>query len=157
MYCTSPIAVLALSSTTREQSLAVLDALRTLARGAAALELSLAMTIGWLKRQDPVDLGYLTFPAFCRERVDWNTSWRNAMIRLVEGPFGLVKRAACEGLIPMRLAVKADCAPEDQAEWLVEGTLDAPSEPRELDRFEGPDAETIRKARALARLCLGKG
>ncbi len=135
------------------------DGMRDLARGRAALELALAMRVAWLWRQDPADLGHLSFAAFARERVGWSAGWRRALVALVESPLDLVKRAACEGLIPLRVPVRAprSVSVDRQAEWLVEAVLPAqPREGRVLDAFDGSDADTIRRARRLARICIGR-
>src|SRR5688500_17565222 len=88
---------------------AAFDALAAFARGCAAIELAIAMIVAWAKRRDPAELGHVSLAAFYRERVDWKASWRAELVALVEGPLDLVKRAACEGLIPLRLAARARC------------------------------------------------
>nr|MBA2320577.1 HNH endonuclease [Deltaproteobacteria bacterium] len=93
------------------------------------------------------------------ERVDWSESWRRSLVALVESPLDLVKQAACEGLVPLRLAVRATrtVALADQAEWLAEATLGPePQEVRALESFDGSDGDTIRRGRRLARICLGR-
>jgi len=150
-----------LAHTSKPQQQAWLEGIGVLQRGTAAIELSLAMVIARLRRCDPAELGYLTFAAFCRERLDWEPSWRRDLVRLVESPLDLIKQAACEGLVPLRLAVRAPgtVTPEGQAEWLEQaalGDLVGYREPRVLDVFQGEDADVIRKARRLGRLCLGR-
>lgn len=134
--------------------------LRALAHQEHALELRLAMELAWLKQQDPVQLGYSSFGALCRENVDWSRSWIHSLVRLVESPLVLVKRAACEGVIPLRVAVLAPASVgvADQGAWLTNAALDAlePRDLRCLDAFEGEDAVAVRKARRLGRLLLGR-
>jgi hypothetical protein len=142
----------------RDRARALFGGLRELCGATGALSLALAMRIAWLARQDPADLGHLTFTAFCRERIDWGTSWRRSLVRLVESPLDLVKRAAHAGLIPLRVAVRAPgrVAVADQARWLLDATLETEPEPPILEAHEGEHAEVIRRARRLARICLGR-
>ena len=129
---------LSLNIRTDEQLRELFAGLRAMARGKSAMELAVAMLVAWLQRQDAADLGYLTFAAFCRERVDWNASWRREL----------------------RLAVRAEVAVDRQTKWLADVALDmledAPRELRVLEPFSGENARIIRDARRLARLCLGR-
>jgi hypothetical protein len=143
----------------RVQTRALFGGLRELAHATGALSLALAMRIAWLARQDPAALGHLTFTTFCRERIDWGASWRRALVRLVESPLDLVKQAAHEGAIPLRLAVQAPgrVAVADQAAWLLDAAIEeAPRARRCLEDHQGADADMIRRARRLARICLGR-
>ncbi|MBW2258601.1 MAG: hypothetical protein JRI25_28980, partial [Deltaproteobacteria bacterium] len=133
------------------------------ARQDAALSLRIAMNLAWLKRQDVSDLGYSSFAAFCREQVDWRGSWCRDLIRLMESPLDLVKAAASEELVPLRIAVRAprEVQPKDQEQWLVDQVLgrqspDSPPERRVLEEVEGKDAVVVSLARHLARICLGR-
>jgi hypothetical protein len=151
------------SLASKQKVRALLMGMAALARQEAALALRLAMELAWIKRQDVSDLGYSSFSAYCRERVDWRGSWQRELIRLVESPLDLVKEAARQQLIPLRVAVRAprEVRPEDQERWLADQVLSPPSPepPRErqyLEYIEGKDAQVVRQARHLARICLGR-
>jgi hypothetical protein len=151
------------SFASRQKVRALLMGMAALARQGAAVALRLAMELAWIKRQDISDLGYSSFAAYCRERVDWRGSWLRDLIRLVESPLDLVKEAARRQLIPLRIAVRAprEVQPEGQEQWLADQVLGAPSpelphEPRFLEYVEGKDAQVVRQARHLARVCLGR-
>ncbi|MBW1880821.1 MAG: HNH endonuclease [Deltaproteobacteria bacterium] len=150
------------SFASRQKVRAFLAGMAALARQDAALSLRIAMNLAWLKRQDVSDLGYSSFAAFCREQVDWRGSWCRDLIRLMESPLDLVKAAASEELVPLRIAVRAprEVQPKDQEQWLVDQVLgrqspDSPPERRVLEEVEGKDAVVVSLARHLARICLG--
>ncbi|MBA2320608.1 MAG: hypothetical protein H0V89_05570, partial [Deltaproteobacteria bacterium] len=135
------------------------DGLRDLVRGRAAIELAIAMQVAWLRRRDPADLGHLSFGSFTAERLDWGDTWRRALVALVESPLDLVKQAACEGLVPLRVAVRAArrVSVADQATWLI-GAVIAPNHPVRVGGCElgEDDGDVLRRARRLARICLGR-
>ena len=103
LMVSSPLAVAAVwapLSSDREVR-ALLDRIGVLARSRARVELALADVLADLRRRDPAELGHVTWTAFCGEHVDWGGSWVRAMIRLVESPLDVVRRAAEEGVVPL--------------------------------------------------------
>jgi len=152
-------AALAASLRSDAQVARFLDAIRVLAKP-SAIELGLAMTLAWCARQDPADLGYSSLTSFYAERVDWKPSWRKHLVALVNSDLDEVKRAACEGRLPLRLAVAAPgrVSPEHQQRWLAapDEPLPPRAEPRVLDELTGDDAQTVRRARSEARICMGR-
>src|SRR5690606_33008544 len=99
---------------------AALAELRDLAGQEAALALRLGMVLACIKQFDVAELGYSGFLSFCRDRVDWGSSWMRAIVRLVESPLEQVKAAAAAGLVPLRVAVQAPgrITADQQAAWL---------------------------------------
>jgi hypothetical protein len=155
-------AALALDSTGDESAL--LQGMAVLARQDSALSLRLAMILAWVKRQDAAaELG-MSFTSFVRERVGLGTSWLRELIRLVESPLNLVNTAASQELIPLRVATKAPgkVQPQEQEAWLLkvlaqrEEQRQTRAEARLLDEVDERDVEVVRKARRLARICLGQ-
>lgn len=156
---TSVLARLALELDRRE------DVLRTLARALPSLDLRLARLLAWLRSQDLAPLGFAGWQAFLMEKVDWGESWVRDMLRLVRSNLMPVIRAACEGRVPLSLAVQASgwCHPEDAEAWVdaaVAGTL--PPRPKGRPRgasstVEPREAEVldIFRAREKARLLTG--
>lgn len=134
--------------------------LSILARQAGALALRRAMVLVWIQQRDLADMGYSSFGAFVRERVDGSESWERALRRLLESPLEQVKTALCQGLITVRAAVNApgQVAVDEQEAWLAEQLyrpwVDKPR--RALHRVEGERAALVRRGRRLARLLLGR-
>ncbi len=147
---------------TSVQARAQLLSLGALARQRAAVELELAGVLAWLRRCDPVDLGHVTWTAFCGARVDWRGGWLRNMVRLAESPLARVRAAAAEGLLPLRVAVRAPgrVLPGGEEAWLAEAVI-GPVDHADVrdvfvgEVFVGDEAETVRRARLLARLLLG--
>ncbi len=142
------------------------ERLGALAGQGAALDLRLARLLVWFSRQNLSELGYPSFTVFCRERVEWKSSWLRALRRLVQSPLDLVKMAASRGEITLRVAVEAPgrITAEQQAQWLTEKTgrdVSAASQVDESahelsDVYVGEEAEDIRAARQRARVLIGK-
>lgn len=163
----SPVTALVLDSLERaRQSSASLDHLRGtlsgLGRDGAALDLRLARLLAWFKGQDLAPLGYPSFGALCRALVEWKSSWLRGLVRLVQSPLDLVKQAVCDGLLPIREAVRvaARLHPDQQEAWLLARAAGSPhctrwDDAARKDILTGADADTVRRARDLARLCLG--
>jgi hypothetical protein len=101
--------------------------LRLLATVTPALDLRLARVLAWLRAQDLAPLGYPGWLAFTREHVDWGEAWIRSLVRLVRSGLGEVLRAACEGRVPLPVAVTAPstCAPADQAAWVAAAEVGA--------------------------------
>jgi hypothetical protein len=142
----------------------LLDEMIVLAKAGAALDLRLAMLLAWFKRQDLALIGYSSFTAFCRERVEWRMSWLRRLIRLVECDLELVKAAVCRGL-PLTVAVLAPGKVEEdeQALWLLaalrgEVVSERAKGTRRRKRvvLEGRAARVVHRARDLARLVTGR-
>jgi len=151
------------SFASREKVRGLLLGMAALARQDAALALRIAMLLAWVERRDLSDLGYSSFAGFCRERVDWRGSWLRDLVRLVESPLHLVKEAARRQVVPLRVAVRApgEVRPEDQEAWLVARVLapreaEVAREPRPREFVEGEEARVVRRARQLARVCVGR-
>ena len=145
--------------TTGDES-ALVEGLAALARQDSALSLRLAMILAWVQRHDAAcELG-MSFTAFVQERVGLGTSWLRELIRLVNSPLDLVKAAACQELIPLRVAIKAanKISPQEQETWLLEalGTKQEQAQPRVLDWLNEQEAKSVSEARRLARICLGR-
>ena len=70
----SPLAraVLELSVARTSPPAEALDRVGELFRARVPLELDLALLLAWIKRCDLAELGYSSFAAFVRERVDWS-------------------------------------------------------------------------------------
>ncbi len=140
-----------------------LDGLRQLARAERALRLRQAMLLAWIKREDPMDLGYSTFSAFLAERAEIGDSYARGLIRLVESPLDVIKWAACVGLVPLREAVRAPglVAVGEQWAWIAEvafsdDEVPPASVPREGVLLRGDDAHAVHRARRVARLLMGR-
>jgi len=135
--------------------------LAALARQSGAIALRAAMLLAWIAQQDLTELGYSSFGAFVAEHVDWSASWERGLRRLVGSPLDKVKAAFCEGLISVRVAVRAPgrVAIQEQEAWLAEQILgptrDAHDGRPALQWVDGERAATIRRGRRLARLLLG--
>ncbi len=153
-----PSALVAACLARRPSEPDLLQGLAALAQQDQALCLRLAMVLAWVKRQDLLPLGYTSFSAFCRERVDWGGSWVRALLRLVESPLDQVKRAVCGGLVPLRVAVGAPgrVSVEGQAAWLLDPSLPLPAPRQPTAEVDGADAEVIARARAVARIFIGR-
>ena len=137
--------------------------LQALASQGAALDLRLARLLVWFSRQDLAPLSYPSFTAFCRERVEWRTSWLRDLRRLVQSPLDMVKRAASVGEISLRVAVVApgQITVEQQVAWLAqqeatEADDDFDAALHRTDLFIGEEALDIRAARERARVLIGK-
>jgi hypothetical protein len=142
----------------------LLDEMIVLSKAGAALDLRLAMVLAWFKRQNLALLGYSSFTAFCRERVEWRMSWLRRLIRLVECDLELVKAAVCRGL-PLTVAVLAPGKVEadEQALWLLaalrgEVVAERARGTRRRKRvvLAGRAARVVHRARDLARLVAGR-
>ena len=147
-----------------------IDDLRTqvqlLARDGAALDLRLAQLLDWFARQDLAELGYPSFAVFCRERVEWRSSWLRALRRLLRSPLRQVKLAAARGQISLRRAVWAPgrVDVEQQARWIAGGGqrhdagcgLEVGSRAWQ-DVYSGDETRTIQEARRRARVLIGRG
>ena len=137
-----------------------------LAREGAALDLRLAQLLDWFARQDLAQLGYPSFTVFCRQRVEWRSSWLRALRRLLRSPLDQVKLAAARGELSLRRAVSAPgrVTVEQQAQWIADGgehedTAGRPEMgPRAMqDVYSGEEARTIEEARRRARVLIGRG
>jgi len=142
----------------REEGSAV-EALRALAREGNALCLRLAMLLACIWRMDLSDLGYTSRSAFLDERIDVGTTWARQLVRLIESPLDLVKRAVARGAVPLRDAVEApsNVEPEQQLAWILGlrgDASEAPSSPGVA--LDGADASAVREARRRARILLGR-
>lgn len=95
--------------------------LRVLAAATPALDLRLARVLAWLREQDLAPLGYPGWSAFTREHVGWGEAWIRSLVRLVRSGLEHVLHAACQGTVPLTVAVTAPstCAPEAQAAWVA--------------------------------------
>src|SRR5688500_16459253 len=135
----------------------VLACVGQLFRARVPLELDLALLLAWIKRADVAKLGYSSFGAFVAERVAWGPSWLRALIRLVECPLDLVKRAVALGAVPLSVAIRAPghVAVADQAAWLLDPTVPGRRPRRTRVEVGGKDAVAVREARRQARICLG--
>ena len=100
---------------------AIRTRLKALATAAPALDLRLARLLAWLRVRDLAPLGYAGWIAFTREHVDWGEAWIRSLVRLVRSGLGAVLRAACEGRIPLTVAVVAPstCAADAQDAWIA--------------------------------------
>jgi len=123
-----------------------------------ALALRRAMVLAWIRQRDVTDLGYSSFGAFVRERVDASASWERALRRLVESPLDQVKAALCQGRVRLRDAVRApaECTVGGQTAWLEGLAPGAGTQPRAREWVEGERAEVVRRGRHRARLLLGR-
>ena len=84
-----------------------------------ALQLRLAQLAAWFKNQDLLPLGYTSWAAFARERLDLGDSWSRDLVRLVEADLPRVKAAVVSGDLPLRVAVKAPgSANGEEEDWL---------------------------------------
>ncbi len=131
---------------------------------APALQLRLARHAAWFKRRDLLALGYTSWAAFARARLDLNDSWSRDLVRLAESDLPLVKAAVSAGALPLRDAVKAPGVAEGrESAWLLavyERQLLGPSNPprpapapvRELDPSE---QRLLAAARDRVRLLRG--
>ena len=130
--------------------------LRDLAWLEACMALRLGMVLACIKQYDLTERGWSGFLSFCKENVDWGSSWVRAIVRLVESPLDRVKAAAAAGLLPLRVAVKAPgkVRVDEQDAWLAGEVLDEPPPSRPRLTFRDRDKDTITRARALARVCL---
>lgn len=139
-----------------------------LAAAGRALDLRLARLLSWFKHQDLAPLGYSSFYAFCREKVDWGGTWVRKVLALVESDLQYVKALVCQGRLSMSVAVQAPgrVAPADEMAWLLY-VLDE-GDPRHWGPWpdgaerrgpevevQGEDVRVVHEARNLARLCLG--
>ena len=141
----------------------ILDRMIDLSRAGRALDLRLARLLAWLKRMDLSPIGYGSYTAFCRERVDWKSSWTHQLVRLAESDLEEVKTAVCLGMIRMTDAVRApgNVEREGQAAWVeaaMQGVLERPRRKPRTPTVEitGADIRTVHDARWLARLCPGR-
>jgi hypothetical protein len=143
----------------------LLDEMIVLAKAGAALDLRLARMLAWVKRQDLAPIGYSSYTAFCRERVEWRISWLRQLIRLVESDLELVKAAVCRGGLQLTTAVRAlrKIAPDEQELWLLaalrgEVFPELPRRPPSPKRvvLEGRAARRVHRSRDLARLVVGQ-
>ncbi|MBW2254417.1 MAG: HNH endonuclease [Deltaproteobacteria bacterium] len=144
---------------------ALLDEMILLAKAGAALDLRLARVLAWAKRQDLAPIGYSSFTAFCRERVEWRLSWLRQVIRLVESDLEVVKAAVCRGGLQLTTAVRAPgkVASDEQELWLLAALRGevVPTRPRRAPSrksvvLKGRAAREVHRARDLARLVVGQ-
>lgn len=136
-----------------------LDRLADLTASGRALDLAMARLLAWLKQQDLSPLGYSTFSAFCRERVDWQGTWLRALVRFVTADLALIQGAVLDGLLPLGRAVRARAPMSDaeQLQWIEDNLTGR----RKRDRSEriqlvGEPAARIHRARRRAQLLLGR-
>ncbi len=136
-----------------------------LARSSAALDLRLARVCCIIQQHDLRTLGYGSFTAFVSERMCWQPSWQRQLARLLRSDLDLVKQAVNVGLVTLTAAVQAPgrVPPAGQAAWIravVSGqSADLASRNArhgDIDVLDGDDAATVRRARRLARLLLGR-
>jgi len=150
----------------------LLRRMAALAGGGRALDLRQARLLAWFRTQDLSLLGYPGFPAFLRERADWQSSWSYQLMKLASSGLPRIQAAAAMGLISLEQAFSAvgEIRPEEQVDWLdraLAGLLEAwreqlprPSEDEEPLRWstdlQGAQLQEILRARRLARLCMGR-
>jgi len=136
-----------------------------LAHAAASIDLRLARVCCFIQQQDLRVLGYSSFGAFIREELDWQPSWQRQLARLLRSDLDAVKRAVISGAITLTAAVHApgQVGVDDQQAWLRAVIAGEPGvgPPRrgpedDIDVLTGDDAATVRRARRLARLLLGR-
>ncbi len=136
-----------------------------LARSSAAIDLRLARVCCCIQQHDLRELGYGSFTAFVQQRMCWQPSWQRQLARLLRSDLDLIKQAVHVGLITLAAAAQAPgrVRPEDQAAWiraLVTGqaadVASGHTRQGDIDVLVGDDAATVRRARRLARLLLGR-
>jgi len=136
-----------------------------LARASASIDLRLARVCCFIQQQDLRGLGYSSFGAFIREELDWQPSWQRQLARLLRSDLDAVKRAVIASIIPLTAAVHApgQVGVDGQQAWLQAVIAGEPGAgpPRrgpedDVDVLAGDDAATVRRARRLARLLLGR-
>ncbi len=136
-----------------------------LARSSAALDLRLARVCCVIQRHDLRELGYGSFTAFICERMCWQPSWQRQLARLLRSDLHLIKKAVHAGLVTLTAAVQAPgrVRPTDQAAWIQAVVAGQPADRAagharhgDIDVLVGDDAATVRRARRLARLLLGR-
>ncbi|RME25113.1 MAG: HNH endonuclease [Deltaproteobacteria bacterium] len=136
-----------------------------LSRSAAALDLRLARVCCWIQRHDLRKLGYGSFTTFVRERMCWQPSWQRQLARLLRSDLDLIKKAVQLGLVTLTAAVQAPgrVRPDQQAAWIRSVVAGDPATrdqgaaaDDDIDVLVGDDAATVRRARRLARLLLGR-
>ncbi|RMH53164.1 MAG: HNH endonuclease [Bacteroidetes bacterium] len=142
----------------------VRQVVRALARGAAAIDLRIARLCCFIQTQDLRPLGYSSFTAFVRERLCWMPTWQRRLARLLRSDLDLVKQAVNSGVIPLTRALDAPGrVPVHHQRHFIEAVVagvrfDAlrygPDEA--VDVLHGVDAATVRRARRLTRLLLGR-
>ena len=144
----------------------LLQQLQLVIAGGQALDLRLARLLAVIKTMDLVGIGFSSYTAFVKERIEWGGTWLRQLVRLASSDLPLVKQAVALGRIPLSKAVQAPgkVAPEDQLAWLLGMLPDADlageagsSKPDpEPAPIAGSVLDTVLEARRLARLCLGK-
>jgi hypothetical protein len=132
--------------------------------GSAALDLRLGRLLAWFKNQDLSAIGFQSYTAFCRERIDWGSTWLRKMVRLANTDLPLVKEAVCQGVLPITVAVEAPRGVKDVSEeqWLAHvmakrrRRFQAPADDEFRIPFVDEEAAPIVEARHLARLLIGR-
>ncbi len=136
-----------------------------LARSSAALDLRLARVCCVIQQHDLRTLGYGSFTSFVCERMCWQPSWQRQLARLLRSDLDLIKKAVHVGLVNLTAAVQAPgrVSPGQQAAWIRAVVAGQPADLAagharhgDIDVLGGDDAATVRRARRLARLLLGR-
>jgi len=136
-----------------------------LARSSAALDLRLAHVCCVIQQHDLRGLGYGSFTSFVCERMCWQPSWQRQLARLLRSDLDLIKKAVHVGLVNLTTAVQAPghVPPDRQAAWVRAVVTGQPADLAagdarhgDIDVLAGDDAATVRRARRLARLLLGR-
>jgi hypothetical protein len=112
--------------------------------GSAALDLRLGRLLAWFKNQDLSAIGFQSYSAFCRERIEWGSTWLRKMVRLANTDLPLVKEAVCQGVLPITVAVEAPRGVKDVGEeqWLAHVMA------KRRRRFQAPADDEFRVRRA---------
>jgi len=138
----------------------LLQRLVSLATGASAIDLRLGRYLAWFKVQDLKPLGYSSFVAFRRERVDVNDTRQKRLTRLATSRCERVKAAANAGLVSIEAAAAGIAeAEQDEEGWLtrqLERPDPARRSPVERIDLEGEDLATVNEARRLVRVLVGR-
>ncbi len=129
-----------------------------LATASSAFDLRLGRLLAWFKVQDLKSLGYSSFVAFRRERVDVNDTRQKQLTRLAASKCEGVKAAISAGLISIEAAAAGIAeAEQDEESWLTRRVApDRRSRRIERIDLEGEDLATVNEARRLVRILVGR-
>ncbi len=138
-----------------------------LATASSAIDLRLGRMLAWFKVQDLKLLGYSSFVAFRRERVDVNDTRQKQLTRLAASRCEGVKAAVSAGLISIEVAAAGIAEAEfDEETWLYRQLQrvdlncrwrrSGRAEPIERVDLEGEDLATVNAARRLVRILVGR-
>ena len=143
------------------------ESIVSLATASSAIDLRLGRLLAWFKVQDLKTLGYSSFVAFRRERVDVNDTRQKQLTRLAASKCEVVKAAVSAGMISIEAAAAgiAD-AEDDEGTWLYRQLervdlgckWPRPERVGPVERvdLEGKDLATVNAARRLVRILVGR-